>query len=370
MAGLTGISRDARVAVAMSGGVDSSVAALLLQREGFRVKGLTMRLWHAGTEGVRRDDVASARRVCDLLDIPHRVVDLRNPFRQDVVDHFVNEYAHGRTPNPCVRCNRLLKFGRLLDVALARGYDYLATGHYARIRRGDDGYHLLKGVDENKDQSYFLCQLSQRQLGKAIFPLGVYTKGEVRDLAGDLLPLVAERAESQDICFLSEHSYRAFIADQAPEAVRPGPILDREGHVLGEHKGLPFYTIGQRKGLGVAAPRPLYVLSLDVERNDLIVGYREELGANVLLARQMRYVSGHSPRSGRRVQGRIRYRARGVSARVFPSGQGVAKVVFERQLRDITPGQVVALYDGARVLGGGTIWDVCRCGDTEEGRSC
>jgi len=370
MAGLAGIFKDARIAVAMSGGVDSSVAALLLQRQGFHVEGLTMRLWHAGSKGTRRDDTVSSRRVCDLLDVPHRVVDLSNPFRQDVVDHFVNEYAHGRTPNPCVRCNRLLKFGRLLDVALAWGYDYLATGHYARIRREDDGYYLLKGLDESKDQSYFLCQLSQRQLGKAIFPLGAYTKQEVRELAGDLLPLVAERPESQDVCFLSERSYRAFIVEQAPGAVRPGPILDREGHVLGEHEGLPFYTIGQRRGLGIAAPRPLYVLSLALEKNALIVGYREELGANALLVRQMRYISGHLPRPGKRVQGRIRYRARGVPARLFPSGQGMARVVFERQLRDITPGQIVALYDGARVLGGGTIWNVYRSGDAEEGRSC
>lgn len=369
---LAGVSKDARIAVAMSGGVDSSVAALLLQREGFRVEGFTMRLWRAdvGQRGAPRDDITSARSVCDLLGIPHRVVDLRNPFRQDVVDHFVNEYAHGRTPNPCVRCNRLLKFGRLLDMTLAQGYDYLATGHYARIRRRDDGYYLLKGLDESKDQSYFLCQLSQRQLRHAIFPLGTHIKQEVRELAGDLLPLVAERSESQDVCFLSERSYRAFIAEQAPEAVRPGPIWDREGHVLGEHEGLPFYTIGQRRGLGIAAPRPLYVLSLDLEKNVLIVGYREELGANALLARQMRYVSGHSPRPGERVQGRIRYRARGEPARFFLSRQGMAKVIFERQLRDITPGQIVALYDGPRVLGGGTIWKVYRSRDAEEGRPC
>lgn len=345
-----------RVAVALSGGVDSAVAAGLLVAEGYEVLGLTMRLWReAEAEGLMEESLSAARAVCAHLGIPHEVVDLREPFRREVVDDFLREYARGRTPNPCLRCNRLLKFGLLLEQACALGCGLLATGHYARILRRGEAYHLLCGLDADKDQSYFLYTLQQAQLSRLLFPLGGRTKAEVRALAARWGLPVADRAESQETCFIADGDYRRFLAEQMPEAIRPGPILDRQGRVLGEHKGLPFYTIGQREGLGISAPRALYVLELDVARNALIVGFAEELGGDALLAEEMSYVAGREPEAGLAVEAKIRYRAPRAPARVWPLAGDRARVVFERPLRDITPGQAVVLYRGEEVLGGGII---------------
>jgi len=345
-----------RVAVAMSGGVDSSVAAVLLVAQGYEVRGLTMRLWREqAAEDAAEESLAAARAVCAQLGIPHEVVDLREPFRREVVDYFIAEYARGRTPNPCLRCNRLLKFGLLLDYARSSGCEFLATGHYARVQCRDGEYRLLCGLDPAKDQSYVLYALQQPQLRQLLFPLGERSKAEVRVIADQWGLPVSGRAESQEVCFIADNDYRRFLADYLPGAIRPGPILDRQGRVLGEHKGLPFYTIGQREGLGIAAPRPLYVLELDVAHNALIVGYAEELGSEALLAEEMSYVAMREPDAGLAVEAKIRYRAPRTPARVWPLAGGRARVTFEHTLRDITPGQAVVLYRGEELLGGGII---------------
>lgn len=343
------------VAVAMSGGVDSSTAAALLREQGYSVFGVTMRLWRASNISASFDGAASARAVCACLGIPHYEVDLETPFYQEIVRYFLQEYAQGRTPNPCVRCNRRIKFGLLWAWAKAQGADYLATGHYVRIAQEHGRYALLRGRDAHKDQSYFLYTLTQGDLAHLLFPLGEWTKAEVRAFARERGLPVAERPESQDICFLPEGDYRQFIAERLPESIKPGPIYDASGRLLGEHRGLPFYTIGQREGLGLSAPKPLYVLEMDLARNALIVGYAEELGKNALLAEEMTYVSGEAPPQGAVVEAKIRYKAQGALARVNDLGDGRAYVYFERPLRDITPGQAVVLYEGERVLGGGRI---------------
>jgi len=338
----------------MSGGVDSSVAAALLVDQGYRVEGLTMRVWSESPSAADQS-VAAAREVCATLGIHHHTLDLSQTFYLDVVSHFVREYARGRTPNPCVRCNRLIKFGALLKYARRLGVDMLATGHYARLERGASGIRLLTGVDRSKDQSYFLYMLDQDRLGFLCFPLGGLTKTQVRALADAYGLPTATRHESQDVCFVRDGDYGAFIARRYPSALQPGPIYDARGRLLGEHRGLALYTVGQRSGLGIAARSPLYVLRLDPSRNALIVGPAEELGRATLRAENMSYVSGDIPMPGRPIDVRIRYRARRQPARVWPDGRQKATVTLSRPLRDITPGQSVVLYDGDEVLGGGII---------------
>jgi len=346
------LSADKRVAVAMSGGVDSAVAAALLLAQGWQVQGLTMRLW-------REDGVdpapAEAAIVCQQLGIAHQVIDLREAFVRQVVEPFVHDYTAGRTPNPCLRCNHTLKFGVLLESALALGAHYLATGHYARTRHVDGAWQLLCAADARKDQSYVLYALGQTQLAYVLFPLGDLTKEQVRADAARLGLTAVERAESQDICFLRDNDYRRYLAQRAPEAVRPGPILDAQGRTLGQHKGLPFYTVGQREGLGLAAPRPLYVMRLDAQRNALVVGYDEELGRRELTAAEVSWVSGGAPAQGAPVEAKVRYRARRTAAYVWPLPGARIRVTLAEPLRDITPGQGVVLYQGEVVLGGGII---------------
>ncbi len=349
-----------RVVVAMSGGVDSSMAAALLLEEGYEVIGVMLRLWAEAGPAANRcctpDAVADARRVADVLGIPFYVRDYKEIFKTTVVDYFTQTYVRGLTPNPCLICNRQIRFGRLLDEALTLDAAYLATGHYARVRQVEDGtYQLLKGIDPAKDQSYVLHRLGQRQLAHALFPLGDYVKSKVREMAQARGLPVFNRADSQDLCFLGNGDYREFISRHAPEVPRPGPILDTAGHILGEHRGLPYYTIGQRRGLGIAAPQALYVLALDPARNAVIVGRAEELGRRELAAAGMTYVSGRPPANPLRVTAKIRYKARETPATLTPQPDNRAQVRFDTPLRDITPGQGVVLYQGDVVLGGGTI---------------
>ena len=344
-----------RVLVAMSGGLDSAMAAILLRESGDAVEGLTMRIWRSGVPNEAPDpDVQAAEALCRQLDIPHHTLDLRETFYRRVVAPFVVDYAAGRTPNPCIGCNQHLKFGALLHYAGAHEA-LLATGHYCRIARRDGRYRLLRGVDERKDQSYFLYRLDQRALAQTMFPLGELTKEAVRQMARERGLALAERPESQDVCFLGGQPHGRFVAAQAPEGVRPGPIWDREGHRLGEHRGLAHYTIGQRAGLGISAPRALYVLALDPERNAVIVGYSEELGHRGLLAGDMSYVAGQAPSEPLAVRCKIRYRARPAKATLAPLDGRRARIRFEPELRDITPGQAVVAYVDDEVLGGGTI---------------
>jgi tRNA-specific 2-thiouridylase len=348
------------VVVAMSGGVDSSVAAALLVERGYRVIGMMLRLWsEPGTEGENRcctpDAMAMARRIAASLGIPFYAVDVQERFYDVVVQPFVAGYVQGVTPNPCIFCNRFIRWGFLLDRARAFGADFLATGHYARLNRQDETVRLLRGIDPAKDQSYVLSALTQNQLRQSLFPVGEIAKPRVRELARQFNLPVADRADSQDLCFLARRDYRDFLARQAPQAVHPGPMVNSAGQVVGEHQGLAFYTIGQRKGLGIASPEPLFVLRKDMQSNTLVVGPAAELGQRELSASAVNWVAGMRTSGEVRVQAKIRYKAVEAWANVTPDGDDKAQVVFDQPLRDITPGQRVVFYQDEECLGGGTI---------------
>ena len=357
---------DTRVVVAMSGGVDSSVAAALLVEQGYDVVGIMLRLWAEESPAGNQcnthnrcctpDQMRDARRIADQLGIPFYVLDTKAVFRQQIVQYFIDGYSAGVTPNPCLACNRHIRFTHLLNHALALGAQYLATGHYARVRRAEDGsFMLLKGVDEHKDQSYVLSVLGQDQLRHAKFPVGDYTKQEVRSLAARFGLPVASKHDSQDLCFLADGDYRRFLTEHAPQTMVPGPIMSRSGEVLGQHRGLPGYTIGQRKGLGISAPEPLYVVDKDPATNALIVGTRDELGRRSLTAHSVNWIAGAPPDAPLQAEVKIRYKAQPAPATVVPlSGDRVA-VHFVHPLPGITPGQGAVFYQGARCLGMGII---------------
>src|SRR5690349_15365875 len=310
-----------KVVVAMSGGVDSSVAAALLKEQGYDVIGMMLRLWsEPGKEDSNRcctpDSMAQARRVAARLDIPFYVIDAKDVFQKTVVQYFLDGYARGETPNPCLVCNRQIRWTFLLDHALALGADFMATGHYVRIRRAEYGHQLLRAVDRSKDQAYVLHVLNQQKLAKALFPIGDYPKPEIRAIAEKFGLPTASRKDSQDLCFLAGEDYRNFLQRNAAEMLRPGEILTREGKTVGAHNGLANYTIGQRKGLGVASLVPLYVLSKNPATNTLIVGTQEELGLRELIAREANWLSGETPNGSFRAEVKIRYTAKEAEALV------------------------------------------------------
>lgn len=357
-----------KVVVAMSGGVDSSVSAALLVEQGYDVEGIMLRLWSepgsfgTTTEGRRdnrcctRDQMLDAHFIARKLGIPFEVVDAREVFKRRIVDGFVEGYSQGITPNPCLNCNRHIRFGFLLEQALARGARYLATGHYAQVGRSADGtYELRRGADPGKDQSYVLSVLTQEQLRHAMFPVGGYTKDEVRELATRFGLPVASKHDSQDLCFVADGDYRRFLRDHGATSMQPGPIRLLSGEVVGEHQGLPNYTTGQRKGLGVSYAEPLYVLSKDAAANALIVGTRDELGSRQLTAHGVNWISGAPPAGAVRAEVKIRYRATPAAALVTPCGDDAVEVLFDTPLPDITAGQGAVFYDGDRVLGSGII---------------
>ncbi len=354
-------SEAKRIVVAMSGGVDSSVAAALLKSQGHEVIGMMMRLWsEPGAEESNRcctpDAMAQARRVAALLGIPFYAVDAQDVFYKTVVNYFLDGYAQGETPNPCLACNRSIRWEFLLQRALALGATHMATGHYARISRTTDGkQQLLRAVDQHKDQSYILHILNQEKLAHAIFPLGEYTKPQVRELARSYNLPVAERPESQDLCFLGSSGYRAFLHRNAPTTLQPGDIVRRDGSILGKHLGLANYTIGQRKGLGVSSQVPLYVLDKDVPNNRLVIGEAVELGCAELLAGDVNWVIGEIPQNPFQAQVKIRYKAREAQALVSPLPDACVRVKFDESMRDITPGQAVVFYQDEICLGGGII---------------
>jgi tRNA-specific 2-thiouridylase len=305
-----------------------------------------------------------AQAVADRLGIPFYVINAEEPFRRGVVDLFIREYAAGRTPNPCLACNRKIRFGYLLEYARSLGARYLATGHYARIRTGAAGkMELWRGIDQRKDQSYVLSVLGQDALRQVLFPIGEYKKAQVRAIAATLGLPTASRQESQDLCFVADGDYRSFIRRWAPDTLTPGPVLDRQGRQLGLHQGLPLYTVGQRGGLGIAAPRPLYVLELQVENNVLIVGAAEELERCWLRTDAVNWIAAEPPAPSAAVQVQIRYHARPVPATVVTHTGGWVETHLCERLRGVTPGQAAVFYRGDNCLGGGTIVDSGGCAD-------
>jgi tRNA-specific 2-thiouridylase len=345
----------------MSGGVDSSVAAALLKQQGYEVTGMMLRLWsEAGREESNRcctpDSMAQARRVAAILDIPFYAIDVKAQFYSTVVQSFLDGYAQGLTPNPCLVCNRQIKWGFLLEHALALGADYLASGHYARKQVAVDGMEqLLRAVDSSKDQSYVLHVLTQERLRHALFPVGEYIKPEIRELARGFNLPTANRMESQDLCFLAGQDYRDFVRRNAPQIAHPGPVLDSAGKTLGEHQGLAYYTIGQRKGLGIPSSVPLYVLAKDAASNTLVVGVEAELGARTLTASEVNWIAGAAPAGPVRLQVKTRSTAREAWATVTALEGGRVDVCFEEPQRDLTPGQAAVFYSDEVVLGGGLI---------------
>jgi tRNA-specific 2-thiouridylase len=351
-----------KVVVAMSGGVDSSVAAALLKEQGYDVIGMMLRLWsEPGKEESNRcctpDSMAQARRVAAKLDIPFYVIDAKDVFRETVVEYFLEGYARGETPNPCLICNRKIRWTFLLDHALALGAEYMATGHYVRIKKDERGKNeLLRAVDRNKDQSYVLHVLTQEKLKHALFPVGDYPKPEIRQIAEKHGLPTASRKDSQDLCFLAGEDYRNFLQRNASEMLQAGDIVTRDGKVIGRHNGLANYTIGQRKGLSVASPVPLYVITKHAAHNTLIVGTQDELGSSELTARDVNWVSGEVPTNPFRAEVKIRYTAKEAPAWVTPIRNGEqVQVRFDAPQRDITAGQAAVFYQGDLMIGGGII---------------
>ncbi|MBL7151231.1 MAG: tRNA 2-thiouridine(34) synthase MnmA [Candidatus Omnitrophica bacterium] len=381
------------VVVAMSGGVDSSVAAALLKSKGYEVIGITM-CFNLSDSGRKRpaccsrQGIEDARRVAQRLAIRHYVLNMRKALDEYVIKDFCREYLRGKTPNPCIRCNQYIKFGLLLKKAFSLGAGFLATGHYARIERVDSKNYLLKKAkDSNKDQSYFLYRLNQAQLGHILFPLGDYTKGEVRKLAVKFGLAVADKPGSQEICFLPGEDYREFLVSRAKDKIRPGPIVDRQGNLLGRHKGVAFYTVGQREGLGIAKGYPLYITGIDSRKNQLVVGTKKEASKSAFLVNKAHFIhsrpenlalegkdkkwplsiplqeaAGFKPRSSIlkkpekkvAVKVKIRYNHKEMPAWVWPFGRNL-RARFRKPQFAITPGQSAVFYDKDIVLGGGII---------------
>jgi tRNA-specific 2-thiouridylase len=366
----------------MSGGVDSSLTAALLHEAGHDVTGVTMHLWESCDDSLLESQCCSqemtsgARRVCRQIGIPYYVWNYAREFRRSVIDYFVNEYVGGATPNPCLACNRDLKFRYLLERAQALGFDYLATGHYvqtdwrspsgawqpvapttldSQLQAPDVEYRMRRSVELRKDQSYVLHMLGQDELSRLIFPLGGFSKAEVRAMAAERGLVTAHKPESMDICFIPDNDYHRFMREERPDALRSGPIVDRRGTVLGEHKGLPLYTVGQRKGLNITAKVPMYVIELDTVRNLLIVGTADELECPQLFAENFTFVSGVWPTSEFRCEAQIRSHAAAVPATVEPLAQGTLRVHFDTPQRAVTPGQALVLYNGDVAIGGGRI---------------
>lgn len=355
-----------KVVVAMSGGVDSSVAAALLKQEGYQVIGVTMQVWPSGRQAQEvakfggccgLDAVEDAKKVAYRLGIAHYVMNFRDIFSRKVITHFCREYSQGRTPNPCIRCNQYIKFDALRERAKELGADFVATGHYARIENGKAGgkYLLKKGIDRRKDQSYVLYPITQEQLKHTLMPVGGLTKERVRTIAGELGLPVAAKPESQEICFIPDNDYPKFLKEYMPLAVKPGPIRDKRGNVLGTHQGILFYTVGQRKGLGLSAGEPLYVIAVEPEGDAIVVGRKAEVYSRELVASELNWIAITRPEQPIKVKAKIRYQHQEAAAVLTPRGKDSVHIKFAEPQMAISPGQAVVFYDGDTVIGGGTI---------------
>ena len=350
--------------VGMSGGVDSSVAACLLKNKGYNVIGVTMQIWQekdacalekeGGCCGL--DAVEDARRVARRLDIPYYVMNFRDEFQEHVIDYFVREYRSGRTPNPCIACNRYVKWESLLRKSLALGADYIATGHYARICRLDNGrYTLRRSLATGKDQTYALYNLTQEQLAHTLFPTGEYDKSRIRKIAEESGLPVADKPDSQEICFVPDGDYAAFLERETGEMERPGNFVDRDGNVLGRHRGISCYTIGQRKGLGIALGEPVFVVEIRPESNEVVLGSGGDVFSRRLRAEKINHMGADHFEKGQQVTAQIRYNHKGAPAVVADVDGDSLELEFPEPVRAVTPGQAVVLYEDGYVLGGGTI---------------
>ena len=348
--------------IAMSGGVDSSVAAYLMKEKGFDCVGCTMKLYSNGDAGISKDhtccsldDVEDARSVAYRLGMPYYVFNFSDDFKEKIIQKFIDCYENGRTPNPCIDCNRYMKFDKLYLRAKELGCDYVVTGHYARIEKENGKYVLKKAVDKSKDQSYVLYSLTQDQLAHTLLPLGEIEKTETRKIAEECGFINAKKPDSQDICFVPDGDYAKVIEANTGKKYPNGDFVDKNGKVLGRHKGVIHYTIGQRKGLGISAPEPLYVSGIDVKNNTVTLGSNDDLFSDTVIVENFSFISGETPTGPFRCSAKIRYRHDDCPATAYPSGDGELKIVFDEPQRAVTPGQAAVLYDGETVLGGGTI---------------
>ncbi len=354
-----------KVMIGMSGGVDSSVAAALLIEQGYEVVGITLKLWAEESDDLARpsggccslDDINDARMVAFKLGIPHYVLNFKEVFRQDVVDYFVKEYQMGRTPNPCIACNRHIKFEGLLDKAMAMGFDYIATGHYAKIITNNQTgrFELHRGASVKKDQSYVLYNFTQHQLSHMLMPIGDMSKDETREIAVKYDLAIAKKPDSQEICFVPDNDYAAFIERYTGKKSVPGNFVDSRGKIIGLHKGVWHYTVGQRKGLGIAFGIPMFVVSINVENNTVTLAQEKEIFKNELIAGDLNFIEILSLGEPIRIEAKIRYSAVPAAATLYPIESNKVKVVFDNPQRAITPGQAVVFYHGESVVGGGTI---------------
>ncbi len=346
-----------KIVVAMSGGVDSSVTAALLLKQGYEVMGLNMRLWQDERLKANHQAEIDAAKVCSILGIEHKVMDYTKFFRETVVENFLTEYALGHTPNPCVYCNKKLKFGVLYEAAMKEGGDYLSTGHYVRLTQKDGFHYIQKAAYLAKDQSYVLYHLNQEILSHVVFPLGDYDKPQIRKLAEEMqLPVFAKK-DSQEICFIPDNDHHSFLATYGSKKERSGNFVTTKGQILGVHKGLSHYTVGQRKGLGIASTEPFFVLALDSQTNTVVLGYSEEAACQGLKAVDVVFADGKKRCESFSCEVKIRYNAKPQSAKVLPGEDGEVAVLFTEPLRGIAPGQAVVFYQGDICIGGGTIME-------------
>ena len=352
-----------KVVVGMSGGVDSSVAAYLLKEQGYDVIGVTMQIWQDEENIVQEENggccglsaVDDARRVAAAIGIPYYVMNFKDEFQKSVIEYFTKEYLAGRTPNPCIACNRYVKWEALLQRSLSIGADYIATGHYARIEHLPNGrYAIRRSATMEKDQTYALYNLTQEQLARTLMPVGEYSKDRIREMADEIGLLVAHKPDSQDICFVDDN-YGEFIEETTGTKIPRGNFVDPEGNVLGEHKGIIYYTVGQRRGLGLSLKKPGYVIKVDKDTNEVVVGDKQDLFANVLYGNKVNCMSVPEFEDGMKLMAKIRYNSPEVPCRVYMTGEDEVRVVFDEPQRAITPGQAVVFYDGDIVAGGATI---------------